>query len=43
MMCVQVHVIASLPCYEERNVDLQRGASVFARSIRGLRKLNALG
>lgn len=40
---LQVHVIASLPCYEERNVDVQRGASVFARSIRALLKLNQRG
>jgi hypothetical protein len=40
---VQVHVIASLPCYEERNVDVQRGASVFERSIRALLKLNQRG
>ena len=39
----QVHVIASLPCYLESNVDTQRGDSVFTRSIRGLQMLNALG
>jgi radical SAM/Cys-rich protein len=39
----QVEVIASLPCYLEANVDRQRGAGVFAGSIRGLRRLNALG
>jgi len=39
----QVHIIASLPCYLEDNVDSQRGNSVFTRSIRGLRMLNAVG
>jgi len=38
-----VHVIASLPCYLADNVDRQRGAGVFARSITGLRELNSLG
>jgi radical SAM/Cys-rich protein len=39
----RVEVIASLPCYLEDNVDRQRGKGVFSASIRGLRKLNALG
>ncbi|MBX9777915.1 MAG: arsenosugar biosynthesis radical SAM protein ArsS [Xanthobacteraceae bacterium] len=39
----QVEVVASLPCYLESNVDRQRGKGVFERSIRGLRRLNALG
>jgi radical SAM/Cys-rich protein len=39
----RVEVVASLPCYLEQNVDRQRGAGVFARSIAGLRRLNALG
>ncbi|MBW3624254.1 MAG: arsenosugar biosynthesis radical SAM protein ArsS [Armatimonadetes bacterium] len=38
-----VEVIASLPCYLEENVDLQRGIGVFAASIVALRKLNSLG
>jgi radical SAM/Cys-rich protein len=38
-----VHITASLPCYLEENVDRQRGAGVFAVSIRALRRLNALG
>jgi len=38
-----VEVTASLPCYLEENVDSQRGKGVFGRSIRGLRRLNALG
>lgn len=33
--CVlQVHVIASLPCYGADNVDKQRGDGVFDRSIK---------
>lgn len=38
-----VQVIASLPCYQAENVDRQRGDGVFARSIEGLRQLNARG
>ncbi len=38
-----VQVTASLPCYLEDNVDRQRGSGVFARSIDGLKQLNALG
>ena len=38
-----VHIMASLPCYSQDNVDKQRGAGVFDKSIRGLQKLNALG
>lgn len=38
-----VEVIASLPCYLEDNVDAQRGQGVYARSIAGLKQLNALG
>jgi hypothetical protein len=30
---LQVHVIASLPCYGADNVDKQRGRGVFGRSI----------
>lgn len=39
----RVEVIASLPCYLEDNVDRQRGTGVFARSLRGIARLNALG
>ena len=39
----QVRVVASLPCYGPDNVDQQRGKGVFAASIRGLQRLNALG
>jgi len=38
-----VEVVASLPCYLQENVDAQRGKGVFDGSIRGLRRLNALG
>jgi len=38
-----VEVIASLPCYQESNVDRQRGSGVFERSLRALARLNALG
>src|SRR5690606_36753704 len=38
-----VTVTASLPCYQEENVDRQRGKGIFERSIAGLRTLNALG
>ena len=38
-----IEVIASLPCYLEENVDAQRGKAVFENSIKGLKKLNALG
>ena len=39
----RVEVVASLPCYTQDNVDQQRGKGVFNGSIRGLKKLNALG
>ena len=39
----QVHVVASLPCYLEDNVDRQRGKGVFETSLRALARLNALG
>lgn len=39
----QVEIIASLPCYQEENVDHQRGKGVFDRSIRALKILNQLG
>lgn len=39
----QVEIVASMPCYEEKNVDLQRGKDVFSRSIRALKELNRLG
>jgi radical SAM/Cys-rich protein len=39
----QVEIVASMPCYLVDNVDRQRGNGVFEASIRGLRRLNALG
>lgn len=39
----QVEVVASLPCYQEDNVDAQRGKGVYERSIAGLKALNQLG
>lgn len=39
----QVQIIASLPCYQEENVDAQRGKGVFDRSIAALRQLNSFG
>jgi radical SAM/Cys-rich protein len=38
-----VEIVASMPCYLEDNVERQRGKGVFDASIRGLKKLNALG
>lgn len=43
LACHRVEIVASLPCYLEENVDQQRGKGVFAASLAGLRKLNALG
>jgi radical SAM/Cys-rich protein len=39
----QVELICSLPCYTAENVDTQRGAGVFEKSIAALRQLNAAG
>jgi len=39
----QVEIIASMPCYLADNVERQRGKGVFDGSIRGLKRLNALG
>ena len=38
-----VEVVASMPCYLQDNVERQRGKGVFDASIRGLKRLNALG
>ena len=38
-----VHVVSSLPCYLQDNVDRQRGRGVFDKSVEGIRRLNALG
>jgi radical SAM/Cys-rich protein len=39
----RTEIIASLPCYLEENVERQRGKGVFEKSLRALRRLNALG
>eukprot|EP00592_Proboscia_alata_P009750 CAMPEP_0194359334 /NCGR_PEP_ID=MMETSP0174-20130528/6580_1 /TAXON_ID=216777 /ORGANISM="Proboscia alata, Strain PI-D3" /LENGTH=803 /DNA_ID=CAMNT_0039130169 /DNA_START=27 /DNA_END=2438 /DNA_ORIENTATION=- len=39
----QVNIVASLPCYSAKNVDKQRGAGVFERSISALLMLNEAG
>ncbi|MEO0828354.1 MAG: arsenosugar biosynthesis radical SAM (seleno)protein ArsS [Cyanobacteria bacterium J06635_1] len=39
----QLHVVASLPCYLEDNVDKMRGKGVYDGSIQALQQLNALG
>jgi radical SAM/Cys-rich protein len=39
----RVEVVASLPYYQARETDAQRGDGVFAESLVGLRRLNALG
>lgn len=39
----RVHIIASMPCYLEDNVNAQRGDGVFASSIRALTQLNEKG
>lgn len=39
----RVHLVASLPCYTQSNVDAQRGRGTFDASIAALRALNAVG
>jgi len=39
----KIHLICSLPCYTETNVDAQRGKGVFAKSIKALLLLNSIG
>jgi radical SAM/Cys-rich protein len=39
----EVEVIASMPCYQQENVDAQRGKGVFSGSIKGLKLLNKFG
>ena len=36
-------IVASLPCYSRDNVDQQRGAGVYDRSIEALKRLNEAG
>ena len=39
----EVHIVASLPCYELENVETQRGSGVFEKNIQALKILNQLG
>jgi radical SAM/Cys-rich protein len=39
----EVHVVASLPCYQAENVEKQRGQGAFGKSIEALKRLNTLG
>jgi radical SAM/Cys-rich protein len=39
----RVEIIASLPCYTEKQTDAQRGRHAFQKSIAALRRLNDLG
>jgi radical SAM/Cys-rich protein len=39
----EVELVASMPCYEPKNVTLQRGEGVFDRSIAAFQQLNSLG
>jgi radical SAM/Cys-rich protein len=39
----KVHIVASMPCYLEKNVCAQRGNGVYGKSIQMLQKLNNLG
>ncbi len=39
----EVELIASMPCYLEENVEVQRGKGVYHKNIRILQRLNLLG
>jgi radical SAM/Cys-rich protein len=39
----KIEIIASLPYYTERNVDVQRGKGTFKKSIKALKLLNKVG
>ena len=39
----QLRVVASLPCYLESNVNSQRGAGVYNKSVLAIQQLNQLG
>ncbi|MBD3266371.1 radical SAM/Cys-rich domain protein [bacterium] len=39
----QIHLVASLPCYLEQNVDKQRGKGAYEKSVKVLTMLNQLG
>jgi radical SAM/Cys-rich protein len=38
-----LRVVASMPCYLEKNVRAQRGSGVYERSIEALKRLNSVG
>lgn len=38
-----IHVVVSLPCYTQENVDAQRGEGTYEKVISNLKKLNAMG
>ncbi|MDP8242812.1 MAG: arsenosugar biosynthesis radical SAM protein ArsS [Candidatus Hinthialibacter antarcticus] len=38
-----VHLVASLPCYLQENVDKQRGDGVYEGSVKALQRLNEIG
>ena len=38
-----IRLVASLPCYTKANVDAQRGAGAYEKSIEALKRLNAVG
>jgi radical SAM/Cys-rich protein len=39
----KVHIVASMPCYLEENVNAQRGNGVYKKSIQMIKKLNEQG
>lgn len=39
----RVHLVASLPCYLQTNVDRQRGRHVYVESVEVIRRLNRVG
>lgn len=39
----RIHLVASLPCYLQENVDRQRGRGVYDDSIEAIRRLNGVG
>ncbi len=39
----KAEIIASMPCYTEENVDVQRGRGVYQKSVAAIRLLNSLG
>ena len=39
----KLEVVSSLPYFQERETDAQRGQGVFAKSLESMRRLNALG